>query len=97
MKKVFAILAVATMVTACGTTAPTDTYDKRVDAERVRREAAVEKSVERAPKWMSELPVSTNAVYANGSAVSQDMSMADYKAKLFAYGKICMAAGGKVS
>jgi hypothetical protein len=25
------------------------------------------------------------------------MSMADYKAKLFAYGKICMAAGGKVS
>jgi hypothetical protein len=46
---------------------------------------------------MSELPVSTNAVYANGSAVSQDMSMADYKAKLFAYGKICMAAGGRVS
>jgi len=29
--------------------------------------------------------------------VSSDMSMADYKAKLFAYGKICMAAGGKVS
>jgi hypothetical protein len=25
------------------------------------------------------------------------MSMADYKAKLFAYGKICMAAGGKVN
>jgi hypothetical protein len=25
------------------------------------------------------------------------MSMADYKAKLFAYGKICMAAGGQVS
>lgn len=97
MKKVFAILAVAAMVSACTTTTPTDTYDKRVDAERVRREAAVEKSVERAPKWMNELPVSTNAVYANGSAVSQDMSMADYKAKLFAYGKICMAAGGKVS
>jgi hypothetical protein len=36
-------------------------------------------------------------VYANGSAVSSDMSMADYKAKLFAYGKICMAAGGKVN
>jgi hypothetical protein len=97
MKKVFAILAVAAMVSACTTTTPTDTYDKRVDAERVRREAAVEKSVDKAPKWMSELPVSTSAVYANGSAVSQDMSMADYKAKLFAYGKICMAAGGKVS
>ena len=96
MKKVFAILAVAAVVSAC-TTTPTDTYDKRVDAERVRREAAVEKSIDKAPKWMTELPVSTNAVYANGSAVSQDMSMADYKAKLFAYGKVCMAAGGKVS
>jgi hypothetical protein len=96
MKKVFAILAVAAVVSAC-TTTPTDTYDKRVDAERVRREAAVEKSIDRAPKWMAELPVSTSAVYANGSAVSSDMSMADYKAKLFAYGKICMAAGGKVS
>jgi hypothetical protein len=97
MKKVFAILAVAAAVSACTTTTPSDTYDKRVDAERVRRETAVEKSVERAPKWMTDLPVSTSAVYANGSAVSQDMSMADYKAKLFAYGKICMAAGGKVS
>jgi hypothetical protein len=97
MKKVFAILAVAAAISACTTTTPTDTYDKRVDAERARREAAVEKSVEREPKWMKELPLSANAVYANGSAVSQDMSMADYKAKLFAYGKICMAAGGKVS
>ena len=96
MKKVFAILAMAAAVSAC-TTAPTDTYEKRVDAERVRREAATEKSVDRAPKWMNELPVSTSAVYANGSAVSQDLSMADYKAKLFAYGKICMAAGGRVS
>jgi hypothetical protein len=96
MKKVFAILTLAAAVSAC-TTTPSDTYEKRVDAERVRREAAAEKSIDRAPKWMSELPVSTSAVYANGSAVSQDMSMADYKAKLFAYGKICMAAGGKVS
>ena len=96
MKKVFAILALAAAVSAC-TTTPSDTYEKRVDAERVRREAAIEKSIDRAPKWMSELPVSASAVYANGSAVSQDMSMADYKAKLFAYGKVCMAAGGKVS
>ena len=96
MKKVFAILALAAAVSAC-TTTPSDTYEKRTDAERVRREAAIEKSIDRAPKWMSELPVSASAVYANGSAVSQDMSMADYKAKLFAYGKVCMAAGGKVS
>ena len=96
MKKVFAILALAAVVSAC-TTTPSDTYDKRVDAERVRREAAVERSIDRAPKWMTELPVSNNAVYASGSAVSSDLSMATDKAKLFAYGKICMAAGGKVS
>lgn len=96
MKKVLAIFALCAVVSAC-TTTPSETYDKRADAERTRRETAVEKSIDRAPKWMTELPASANAVYANGSAVSQDMSMADYKAKLFAYGKICMAAGGKVS
>jgi hypothetical protein len=64
---------------------------------QVTRDAQVDRAIVQAPKWMTELPTSTNAVYANGSAISTDMSMADYKAKLFAYGKICMAAGGKVN
>ena len=103
MKKVFAILPLIALV-ACSSTKtsnapvlPSETYDNRAAVSQIDREAQVNKSIAQAPKWMTDLPVSNNAVYANGSAVSTDMSMADYKAKLFAYGKICMAAGGKVS
>jgi hypothetical protein len=96
MKKVFTLLPVVAVMAACSST-PKDDYDKRAAAVESKREAAVEKSLSKAPSWMTELPASNNAVYANGSAVSSDMSMADYKAKLFAFGKICMAAGGKVS
>jgi hypothetical protein len=76
---------------------PTEQYDNRAAVSQIDREAQVNRSVSQAPDWMNKLPVSNNAVYANGSAVSSDMSMADYKAKLFAFGKICMAAGGRVS
>ena len=105
MKKVFVILPLV-VLTACSSTKtpvsnapvlPTETYDNRVAVSQIDREAQVNKSISQAPDWMTRLPVSNNAVYANGSSVSTDMSMADYKAKLFAYGKICMAAGGKVS
>ena len=105
MKKVFAILPLVALV-ACSSTKtpvstgpvlPSETYDNRAAVSQIDREAQVNKSIAQSPKWMTDLPVSNNAVYANGSAVSTDMSMADYKAKLFAYGKICMAAGGKVS
>ena len=107
MKKVFAILPLIALV-ACSATKPapapvstapalpTETYDNRAAVNQIDREAQVNKSITQAPEWMSRLPVSNNAVYANGSAVSTDMSMADYEAKLFAFGKICMAAGGKV-
>jgi hypothetical protein len=76
---------------------PTETYDNRAAVAQINREAQVNRSISQAPEWMTKLPESASAVYANGSAVSTDMSMADYKAKLFAYGKICMAAGGRVS
>ena len=105
MKKVFAILPLIALV-ACSSTKtpvsnapvlPTETYDNRAAVNQIDRDAQVNKSISQAPEWMTKLPVSNNAVYSTGSAVSTDMSMADYKAKLFAYGKICMAAGGKVS
>jgi hypothetical protein len=107
MKKVLVILPLVALV-ACGSTKPapapvsqapvlpTEQYDNRAAVSQIDREAQVNRSVTQAPDWMTKLPVSNNAVYANGSAVSTDMSMADYKAKLFAYGKICMAAGGRV-
>jgi hypothetical protein len=106
MKKVLAILPLVALV-ACSATKPapvsqapvlpTEQYDNRAAVSQIDREAQVNKSIAQAPEWMARLPVSNNAVYANGSAVSSDMSMADYKAKLFAFGKICMAAGGKVN
>jgi hypothetical protein len=108
MKKVLAILPLVALV-ACSSTKPTptpvsqapalptETYDNRAAVNQIDREAQVNKSITQAPEWMTKVPTSNNAVYSNGSAVSTDMSMADYKAKLFAYGKICMAAGGKVN
>ena len=105
MKKVLVILPLVALV-ACGSTKPapvvqapvlpTEQYDNRVAVSQIDRETQVNRSLTQAPDWMSKLPISNNAVYANGSAVSSDMSMADYKAKLFAFGKICMAAGGRV-
>jgi len=111
MKKVLVILPLVALV-ACGSTKPapapapapvvqapvlpTEQYDNRVAVNQIDRETQVNRSLTQAPDWMSKLPISNNAVYANGSAVSSDMSMADYKAKLFAFGKICMAAGGRV-
>jgi len=93
-KLVFLALASLTLV-GCASRS-NDTYDKRADAQLERQEKAAQKAVDSAPKWMSELPKSNNAVYANGSSYSGDMSMADNKAKLVALGKICMAAGGEV-
>lgn len=104
MKKVFAILPLVALV-ACSSTKtpvsnapvlPTEQYENRAAQVQIDRDAQVNKSIAQAPDWMTKLPVSNSAVYANGSATSSDMSMADYKAKLFAFGKICMAAGGKV-
>jgi hypothetical protein len=95
MKKLFVVLPLVALIAACGSNK--DPYEKRAVEERERREAQVSKSIDQAPKWMTELPSSASAVYANGTAVSGDFSMADNKAKMFAFGKICIAAGGKIS
>jgi len=95
MKKLFVVLPIVALMVACGSNK--DPYEKRAADERERREAQVTRSIDQAPKWMTELPTSSSAVYANGTAVSGDFSMADNKAKMFAFGKICIAAGGKIS
>lgn len=91
----FLIVLSAVVLTACGSS-PKDPYERRAYEEQQRREAATNRALDQAPKWMTELPSSNSAVYANGTAVSGDFSMADNKAKLIAYSKICMAAGGRV-
>ncbi len=93
MKKLIFVAALASVLSACGTTDP---YEKRANNERERQDRAAERAVDQAPKWMSKLPESKDAVYANGSAVSRDFAMADMKAKTIAFASMCMAAGGEV-
>lgn len=94
MKKLFILLPIVAALTACGTSDP---YQKRAEYETERREKLAERVIDKAPRWMTELPVSKSAVYEAGTAVSADFSMADQKAKADAYGKICMTAGGTAS
>lgn len=96
MRKILILIPVISILAACSSS-PKDPYERRAFEERERREKLVERSLDKAPKWMTELPSSNSAVYANGTAASGDFSMADYKAKMMAYGKICVAAGGTVS
>lgn len=88
------LIPIVAILAACGTTDP---YAKRADAERERQEKYVERSVDKAPKWMLEVPKSASAVYANGTNTSTSWEMALHKAKADAYSKICMSAGGTAS
>ena len=94
MKKTLLLIPVVAMLAACGSTDP---YAKRADAERQRQERYVERSIDKAPKWMLELPTSKSAVYSNGTNTSSSWEMAFHKAKADAYGKICMSVGGTAS
>ncbi len=94
MKKILTLLPVMALLTACGTTDP---MAKRAEQERERQERYVERTIDKAPKWMTAPPVSNSAVYAAGTSVSGDYSMAIHKAKADAYGKICMSVGGTAS
>ena len=91
MKKYLTLIPLVAILAACGTSDP---YLKRAEMERERQEKMADKALDKAPKWMTELPQSASAVYEAGTAISADFSMADHKAKADAYGKICMAAGG---
>jgi hypothetical protein len=95
MKQVLLVAAVATVLAGCAG-GSNERFERKAEAERERQTKHIERAVSEAPKWMSKLPESKDAVYANGSAVSPDMSMAADKAKLVAFGKVCMAAGGTV-
>lgn len=94
MKKILLTLPAIAVLVACGTSEP---YQKRAEQERDRQERYVERAIDKAPKWMVDLPKSNSAVYENGTATSADMAMSVTKAKTIAFGKVCMAAGGKVN
>jgi hypothetical protein len=93
MKKLLTVVAVAGVLSACGTTQ----YQTRADMYPTGPTPAQQKdAISQAPEWMTKLPKSANAVYESATATSGDFAMADMKAKAIAYAKICTAAGGKV-
>ena len=93
MKKLAIVVAVAGLLSACGTTGQ---YSKNDAYANPQTASNMKSAISEAPEWMSRLPKSANAVYENGTATSGDFGMADLKAKTIAYSKICTAAGGKV-
>jgi major membrane immunogen (membrane-anchored lipoprotein) len=93
MKYVFA-LAIAALLTACGTTDP---YAKRAETERKYEEAAIDKALDAAPKWMDQLPTSASAVFGNGEGRADSRNMAVEVALSNARSMICYNADGRVS
>jgi hypothetical protein len=92
MKKLLIVTAVASVLTACGTTNNTAQLQNG-GAPSVSHMAA---AVKEAPEWMSKLPKAPGYVFENGTATSSDFGFADIKAKTMAYSKICNSAGGTV-
>ena len=95
MKKLILLAPIVAILAACSSS-PKDAYERRAYEEEKRQEKYAEKAIDQAPKWMTELPKSNSATYENGTSTSGDMAMAVNKAKTIAFGKICMAAGGRV-
>jgi hypothetical protein len=96
MKKAILLIPIVASLAACGTFSSKDPYERAAEREVERRDKLIEQSLDKAPKWMTEVPVSESAIYAAGTATSGDFSMADEKAKTIAFGKICITAGGEV-
>jgi hypothetical protein len=93
MKKLLIVVAVAGLLSACGSTK----YHTRADLYPTGPTPGQQAdAISQAPEWMTKLPKSANAVYESATATSGDFAMADMKAKAIAYAKICTAAGGKV-
>lgn len=93
MKRLIVPVLLTSLVAACSSTGP---YEKRAEYEREKRAEAVERAIDKAPKWMTELPKDKGAVYASGTASSGDFNMAMGVARTNAFEGICMAAGGSV-
>ena len=95
MKKSLLLVPVVAALAACSSS-PKNEFDRRAWEEQRRQQESVERAVDKAPKWMTELPKANAAIYQNGDGASHDMGMAVNIATTKAFGKICMSAGGTV-
>lgn len=96
MKKLLTVVAITGLLTACGSTKPSGGIDNRAAVLQAQQTQNVNSALDQAPAWMTKVPKSDNAIYAVGTSVSSDFSMADLKAKTLAYAKVCTAAGGMI-
>ena len=94
MKKFLMIVPIIAGLTACGTT---DVYQKRAENERELNVRTQERILDKTPDWYNKVPISSSAIFEVGFGSSFSMADADAYAKNDAYGKLCMAAGGKTS
>jgi len=92
--KTFAVLLIAAFLSACSSTS--GKFEKRAEETYKRQTKETKQAIKEAPDWMKEVPEDEGAIYANGTATSWDMNMADFKAMTMALGKICVAAGGTI-
>ena len=94
MKKVAITVAVAGILSACGTSGTN--YSAMYSGQDSVKTAQMNSAISQAPEWMSKLPKAPGYIFENGTATSGDFGFADIKAKAMAYAKICTAAGGKI-
>jgi hypothetical protein len=94
MKKLLIVTAVASVLTACGTSGTN--YSAQYSNQNSMQSSQMASAIKEAPEWMSKLPKAAGYVFENGTATSTDFGFADIKAKTIAYSKICTSAGGKV-
>lgn len=94
MKKLAIVVAVAGLLSACGTSGTN--YSNQFSNQNTLQSAQMSNAISQAPEWMSKLPKAPGFIFENGTATSTDFGFADIKAKTMAYTKICTAAGGKV-
>lgn len=93
MKKLVVVMAVAGLLTACGSTGK---QYGQFNEPNERQEKYVSQAIDKAPEWMTKLPKSENAIYQSADESGSSMSSAKMFAEAKAYAKICTAAGGKV-
>jgi len=93
MKKLIIVTAVASLLSACGSTGK---QYSQFNEQNERQEKYVTQAIDRAPEWMTRLPKSENAIYQSADESGASMSSAKMFAEAKAYAKICTSAGGKV-
>ena len=91
MKKFVLLVPVVSALVACGGAPINQSQSLPVERQKTAGIALSE-----APSWVSKLPEEPGVIFAYGTGVSNDMSMADQKALHSALHKICVGDGAKM-